>query len=574
MLYLPLLISIVEVLIVTVPVLLTVAFVTVAERKTMASMQRRLGPNIVGYYGLLQVFADALKFLLKKYVSPTQANSILFFLGSIITLIFSLLGFSVVPYGPGLAISDFNLGILYMLAVSSLSTYGILLAGWSANSKYSFLGSLSSPPKPHAFISMPVQSSLNFRLINKTSLLLLTAFFILAFRWPIKAIFGQLDMLAYYPIANTFISLGLAYFVTAVSLKKLSNFKIASIIIIGAVLPLSVLFITKNIDNLCLCIGALIHLYTLFTMLFSPIKLGSISFASAADQNIGSSSGAGIGSSSGAGVGSSTAANVDSTSLRDEIDEDRRAKQEELDRATRNLANLRLEQHLKLKTAGLMENAKRGIEEFCRKNSKSAEFKAESIKDMEDYFTQQLDIEIEAEKLRQIAGNAPHANTWRDELDAPGTLLKKVHDDGVHDCDELNKAKRKNIYREARNAIKYEAPPKDMLENSTLKKHLGYLNVLARIELEQAALDVAKSRHPEAVSEKKVTENKASLNLAKLLITNRLGYRTSKYNTQDRETCENNVSYLGDTYYRSQDQSKNNVRWPANHDHDNNNDVD
>ena len=144
MLYLPLLISIVEVLIVTVPVLLTVAFVTVAERKTMASMQRRLGPNIVGYYGLLQVFADALKFLLKKYVSPTQANSILFFLGSIITLIFSLLGFSVVPYGPGLAISDFNLGILYMLAVSSLSTYGILLAGWSANSKYAFLGSLRS----------------------------------------------------------------------------------------------------------------------------------------------------------------------------------------------------------------------------------------------------------------------------------------------------------------------------------------------------------------------------------------------------------------------------------------------
>nr|YP_009529223.1 NADH dehydrogenase subunit 1 [Cladonia subtenuis]AXX76232.1 NADH dehydrogenase subunit 1 [Cladonia subtenuis] len=144
MLYLPILISIVEVLIVTVPVLLIVAFVTVAERKTMASMQRRLGPNIVGYYGLLQAFADALKLLLKEYVSPTQANLILFFLGPIITLIFSLLGFSVVPYGPGLAISDFNLGILYMLAVSSLSTYGILLAGWSANSKYAFLGSLRS----------------------------------------------------------------------------------------------------------------------------------------------------------------------------------------------------------------------------------------------------------------------------------------------------------------------------------------------------------------------------------------------------------------------------------------------
>jgi len=137
-------IAIIEVLLVVVPSLLTVAFVTIAERKTMASMQRRLGPNIVGYYGLLQAFADALKLLLKEYVGPTQANLILFFLGPIITLIFSLLGYAVIPYGPGMTIADLNLGILYMLAVSSLSTYGILLAGWSANSKYAFLGSLRS----------------------------------------------------------------------------------------------------------------------------------------------------------------------------------------------------------------------------------------------------------------------------------------------------------------------------------------------------------------------------------------------------------------------------------------------
>ena len=144
MLYIPTLISIIEVLLVVVPALLSVAYVTVAERKTMASMQRRLGPNAVGYYGLLQAFADALKLLLKEYVAPTQANIILFFLGPVITLVFALLGFGVIPYGPGLAISDFNLGILYMLAVSSLATYGILLAGWSANSKYAFLGSLRS----------------------------------------------------------------------------------------------------------------------------------------------------------------------------------------------------------------------------------------------------------------------------------------------------------------------------------------------------------------------------------------------------------------------------------------------
>src|SRR6202012_2225208 len=116
MIYSPTIISIIEVLLVVIPVLLTVAFVTVAERKTMASMQRRLGPNVVGYYGLLQAFADALKLIIKEYVSPTQANIILFFIGPLITLIFSLLGYAVVPYGPGLAITDLNLGIFYMLA--------------------------------------------------------------------------------------------------------------------------------------------------------------------------------------------------------------------------------------------------------------------------------------------------------------------------------------------------------------------------------------------------------------------------------------------------------------------------
>jgi NADH:ubiquinone oxidoreductase subunit H len=129
MTYPTIIISILDVLIVIIPVLLSVAFVTVAERKTMASMQRRLGPNLTGYYGLLQAFADALKLLLKEYIAPTQSNLILFFIGPILTLIFALLGYAVIPFGAGLAISDLNLGILYLLAMSSLSTYGILLAG-------------------------------------------------------------------------------------------------------------------------------------------------------------------------------------------------------------------------------------------------------------------------------------------------------------------------------------------------------------------------------------------------------------------------------------------------------------
>ena len=138
------LINILEILVLIIPVLLSVAFITIAERKTMASMQRRLGPNVVGFYGFLQPFADALKLLIKEYITPTQSNIILFFLGPIITLIFSLYGYAVIPFGPGISIIDLNLGILYTLAVSSLATYGILLAGWSANSKYAFLGSLRS----------------------------------------------------------------------------------------------------------------------------------------------------------------------------------------------------------------------------------------------------------------------------------------------------------------------------------------------------------------------------------------------------------------------------------------------
>lgn len=138
------LINLIDVLAVILPVLLAVAFMTIIERKQLAAHQRRVGPNIVGYYGVLQPFADALKLILKETVLPSQSNKIIFILAPVSTLVFSLLGWGIIPFGQGLALTDYSLGILYTLALSSLGVYGVLLAGWSANSKYAFLGSLRS----------------------------------------------------------------------------------------------------------------------------------------------------------------------------------------------------------------------------------------------------------------------------------------------------------------------------------------------------------------------------------------------------------------------------------------------
>jgi NADH-ubiquinone oxidoreductase chain 1 len=139
-----LLLNLIDVLCIILPVLLAVAFMTIIERKQLAAHQRRVGPNTVGYYGVMQPFADALKLILKETIIPSQSNKILFYLAPVSTLVFSLLGWGIIPFGQGLALSDFSLGILYTFALSSLGVYGVLLAGWSANSKYAFLGSLRS----------------------------------------------------------------------------------------------------------------------------------------------------------------------------------------------------------------------------------------------------------------------------------------------------------------------------------------------------------------------------------------------------------------------------------------------
>ncbi|MBL24662.1 MAG: NADH-quinone oxidoreductase subunit NuoH [Rhodospirillaceae bacterium] len=132
------------ILAIVVPLLLGVAYLTLAERKVIGWIQLRRGPNVVGPFGLLQPLADGLKLFLKETVIPASANRIVFVLAPMITLILALIAWAVIPFGEGLVLADINVGVLYLFAISSLGVYGIIMAGWASNSKYAFLGALRS----------------------------------------------------------------------------------------------------------------------------------------------------------------------------------------------------------------------------------------------------------------------------------------------------------------------------------------------------------------------------------------------------------------------------------------------
>ena len=138
------LLILIEILAVVVPLLIAVAYLTYAERKVMAAMQMRRGPNVVGPWGLLQPFADGLKLLMKETIIPSGASRIPFLIAPMITFTLGLIAWAVIPFGEGIVIADINVGILYLFAISSLGVYGVVVAGWASNSKYPFLGALRS----------------------------------------------------------------------------------------------------------------------------------------------------------------------------------------------------------------------------------------------------------------------------------------------------------------------------------------------------------------------------------------------------------------------------------------------
>ena len=140
----PLIFIALKIILIVLPLLLSVAYLTYAERRVIGLMQMRRGPNRVGPFGLLQPIADAVKLIFKETIVPTPASKIVFMIAPMITFILSLVGWAVIPFSEGWVLSDMNVGVLYILAVSSLGVYGIIMAGWASNSQYAFLGAIRS----------------------------------------------------------------------------------------------------------------------------------------------------------------------------------------------------------------------------------------------------------------------------------------------------------------------------------------------------------------------------------------------------------------------------------------------
>lgn len=252
---------IIHILIITVPLLLSVAFMTLAERKVMASMQRRVGPSVWGFCGVLQPFFDGFKLIVKEPLLPTNADQPLFIWAPLLTFIVSQILWAVIPVSEGVVLSDLNLGAIYLLAIGSMGVYGIMIAGWSSNSKYAFLGCLRSVAQmisyelPMGIIVMTVcmlVGSLNLSVIIESQKTIwfcipLLPQFLLWFicclaetnRAPFDLPEAEAELVAGYNVEYS--SMGFALFFIAEYANMLLMSTVCSIMFLGGYLPLPLL---------------------------------------------------------------------------------------------------------------------------------------------------------------------------------------------------------------------------------------------------------------------------------------------------------------------------------------------
>ena len=182
-------IAFIQILLIIIFLLLSVAFMTLLERKILAVIQRRQGPNVIGTFGLLQPIADGFKLLMKETISPSNSNKFLFTLAPILSFLVSLLGWGVIPFASKAVFADISLGMLYILSTSSLGVYGIIISGWASNSKYAFLGALRSSAQMISY-ELPMGFSILCVIICCGSLNLNTIIYAQKYVWYCIPLFG------------------------------------------------------------------------------------------------------------------------------------------------------------------------------------------------------------------------------------------------------------------------------------------------------------------------------------------------------------------------------------------------
>jgi len=434
---------------------------------------------------------------------------------------------------------------------------------------YGLLQALSSPPKPHAFVSLPVQSQMNFLLITRITILLLAAFFTLGLRWPSKAIFVDLDMLAYYFIINTCITLGLAFFAAGVMKKNVSSFRIGLIIAMGMVLPLLVLFISNNLGSVRLSFAELADLYTLFILVFSPLEFGSIAMASSASGNLGSPSSAGIGSSSSAGIGSSSAG-IPEESINAAIEATKKNLLEQAIKA----AQLDMEKEAKSSSMSDsdIEKAKLHIEQNFR--STVERIKREGPTTSSDHAMVRADrgvekrLRLEFERINLLdpeTGSNP-TPFWEKLIKdhSPSSILDILQGSGLSNIHSLSEDDKSSVYAEilAKNIIKYVEFPKEMKLSQRLAIVLDYSNVMARIKVESDTLELVKKRNLNQSFKSETDTSRANLDTAEQLISNKLNELKGELNSKERKMWSKHFKLGEKAFYRPEGTEVNNPTLP------------